>query len=75
MDGYANLQERFGFIPMDHQEPRFFPVKEGAVYDNRGDVIPGHKRIYRVPMKTACERARRVTTLVEGKDWRVLEPA
>lgn len=44
---YDGLQEKYGFIPMNHQEPVFFPVDQGAIFDQRGAFIPGYKRIFR----------------------------
>lgn len=44
---YRDLQEKYGFVPMDHQEPRFFPVRENGVYDDKGRKVPGYKRIER----------------------------
>ena len=44
---YADKTRAYGFIPMNHIAPQFFPIRQGHVYDDTGKAIPGHKRIYR----------------------------
>src|SRR5580765_2343966 len=41
------LTERYGLIPFDHKEPRFFPVEKKPVYDDQGREIPNYCRIER----------------------------
>jgi len=41
------MLQKYGFVPMDHKEPRFFPVASGRIYDAEGKAIPNHQRIYR----------------------------
>ena len=44
---YEAQMEKFGFVPFDHKEPNFFPVREAEVYDGEGRAVPGYKRIER----------------------------
>lgn len=44
---YASQLDRFGFVPMNHHEPKWFPVRAGSVYDERGSEISGYQRIWR----------------------------
>jgi hypothetical protein len=44
---YDGLQEKYGFIPMNHEAPVFFPIGENGVYDDKGRLVPGYKRIER----------------------------
>jgi hypothetical protein len=44
---YDEALSKYGFIPMNHQAPQFFPVEAGPIYDDKGQQIHGHQRIYR----------------------------
>jgi hypothetical protein len=45
---YANLMEKHGFIPANHAAPQFFDVQARRLFDEKGDELPGYKRIVRV---------------------------
>jgi hypothetical protein len=44
---FHDSMTEFGFVPANHSEPNFFPVDIGAVYDDKGGEISGHKRVFR----------------------------
>lgn len=44
---YSDLMEQHGFIPANHAAPQFFPVEALRVFDERGNELPGYKRIVR----------------------------
>lgn len=39
--------EKFGFVPANHAEPKFFPIVEDKVFDQHGKAVPGYKRVAR----------------------------
>jgi len=45
---YADVMEKHGFIPANHRAPNEHDkVSLGEIYDNAGQVIPGHVRVLR----------------------------
>lgn len=47
MTGFKIELEKYGFVPMNHEKPNWFPVSIGDVFDNRGQPIAGYKRVQR----------------------------
>ena len=39
--------QKYGFVPMDHKEPKFFPVESTPIFDANGKAIPNYQRIGR----------------------------
>jgi hypothetical protein len=54
---YADLMEKHGFIPANHAEPTFFPVEALRVFDEKGNELPGYKRIVRMDTGTTLNVA------------------
>ena len=44
---YADLMDEHGFIPANHKAPAFFPVVARRLFDEKGEELPGYKRIVR----------------------------
>lgn len=44
---YADLMDKHGFIPANHQAPAFFPVAARKLFDETGHELPGYLRIVR----------------------------
>lgn len=44
---YDQMMDQYGFIPMNHQKPNFFPVGTQPIFDHTGKAIPGHKAVMR----------------------------
>jgi hypothetical protein len=45
---YSELMERYGFIPANHEAPKFFDVECRKIYDERGEELGGYKRVCRL---------------------------
>jgi hypothetical protein len=44
---YQDKLDAYGFVPINHDEPNYFPVELMDIYDGDGDVILGPKRLVR----------------------------
>lgn len=44
---YADLMDQHDFIPANHSKPQFFPVVARRLFDEKGEELPGYKRIVR----------------------------
>jgi protein associated with RNAse G/E len=39
--------QKYGFVPFNHEKPNFFPVATADVYDDKGKKVPGYLRVQR----------------------------
>lgn len=47
LNNYAGLMQKHGFVPANHREPNeHAKVSIGGIYDEKGEIIAGHKRVY-----------------------------
>jgi hypothetical protein len=44
---FSSMMDRHGFIPINHETPKWFPVSAGEVFDANGSPIAGYQRIWR----------------------------
>jgi len=44
---YSDMMKSYGFVPMNHEKPLWFPVETQPIYDARGKIIPGHQAVVR----------------------------
>ncbi len=45
---YADQAKAFGFVPMNHHQPKYFEVGKIDVFDDKGHVIPGYAAVRRM---------------------------
>jgi hypothetical protein len=45
---YAQQAADYGFVPIDHETPKYFGVEAVEIYDPKGTAIAGHKAIKRM---------------------------